>query len=134
MSGQTIGQVARQAGVGLETVRFYEREGLLAAPPRNAQGHRLFPAETVRRIRFIKRGQELGFTLSELRDLLDLRITGQASCGEVRQRALQKIEVIDRKLAALHRMREALAALVSECDEGSDIAACPILEALDEAP
>ena len=126
-----IGQVARRAGVGVETIRFYEREGLIDKPPRRASGYRQYPVNTADRVRFIKRAKELGFTLKEIRELLTLRAAPRAKCGEVRRRAAQKIQDIDEKIASLSRMREALGTLMAQCEGNRPVTECPILEALD---
>src|SRR5256885_12029790 len=94
----SIGQVARRAGVGVETVRFYEREGLLEEPPRRASGYRQYPEQVVTRIRFIKRAQRLGFSLREIMELLALRVDGQHSSEEVKLAASAKIPAIECQL------------------------------------
>jgi MerR family mercuric resistance operon transcriptional regulator len=91
----TIGRLAREAGVNLETVRFYERQGLLSKPPRSASGYRLFPADAARRLKFIKRAQELGFSLSEIRQLLALRTSRRTTSAEIRKRTEAKIADIE---------------------------------------
>ncbi len=130
----SIGKVANRAGVGIETVRFYEREGLIAAPPRSESGYRQYPADTVARLRFVKKAKELGFSLKEIRELLSLKAKSSGSCGDVRNRATGKIEDIDRKIAVLQAMRKALSALVEECSGEGPRSACPILGALDAEP
>lgn len=104
----SIGQVARRAGVGVETVRYYEREGLLEEPPRRASGYRQYSEQVVKRLHFIKRAQKLGFSLKEITELLQLRVDAQTACEEVRQHAEAKIAEVDRKLIELQRMRQAL--------------------------
>ena len=104
------GQIAEQTGVHVETLRYYERLGLLAAPPRRSSGYREYPKETVPLLRFIKRAQELGFTLAEIEELLKLRAV-QGNCSVVRSSALAKIEDIDRRVKSLLAMKQALAAL-----------------------
>lgn len=131
MESLTIGQVARSAGVGVETVRFYEREGLIAEPPRRPSGYRQYPPDVVRRIRFIKRAKDLGFTLAEIGELLSLRIAPETTCADVRDRAVVKIADIDGKLLALQRMKEALVRLTKACTGSGPTTECPILEALD---
>ncbi|NOY45520.1 MAG: MerR family DNA-binding protein [Deltaproteobacteria bacterium] len=130
--GLTIGQVARAAGVGVETVRFYERKGLIEQPEKPMFGRRTYPPETVARIRFIRRAKELGFTLKEIAELLELRMDPGKSCAEVRDRALAKMADIDRKIEALGRMRRALAGLASACRGRGPTTDCPILEAMEE--
>jgi MerR family mercuric resistance operon transcriptional regulator len=131
MNGQTIGAVAKQANVHVETLRYYERRGLVARPLRSVANYRLYPAETVRRVRFIKHAQALGFSLKEIRELLALRAAPRARCADVRSRAEAKIAAIETKIRALHAMRKALAKLVLECVGHGPITDCPILETLD---
>jgi MerR family mercuric resistance operon transcriptional regulator len=127
-------ELADAAGVNLQTIRYYERQRLLPKPPRTPQGHRIYPPEAVRRVRFIKRAQALGFTLKEIRDLLLLRVTPGRGCADVRTRARAKIEDVDEKIAALRAMREALDRLVATCRTDGPLSACPILDALDAEP
>ena len=129
----TIGQVAGRAGVGVETVRFYEREGLIPEPPRTPSGYRQYAPDAVVRIRFIKRAKELGFTLKEIKELLALRAAPGARCEQVRRVAAEKIEDIDRKIEHLGSMRKALSRVTAECEGRRPVSECPILEALDEA-
>lgn len=131
MSELTIGQVAKRAGVGVETVRFYERKGLVRQPERPEGGVRRYPAETVSRVRFVRHAKELGFSLREVAELLALRQT--PSCEDVRARAEAKIADIDRKLAALEHMRDALEGLVAQCRASGRGAGCPILQAMEGA-
>ena len=131
MPAMTIGQVARQAGVGVETVRFYERTGLLTAPPRRASGYRQYAQEAVTRLQFIKRAKELGFSLKEITELLSLRVDPETTCGEVKQRAEAKIADIEAKLRDLQRMKEALTTLVAACSGSGPTSQCPILDALE---
>ena len=130
----TIGKVANQAGVGIETVRFYEREGLIPDPPRSESGYRRYPEDTVARLRFVKKAKELGFSLKEIRELLSLEAKPSGSCAEVRSRATDKIEDIDQKIAVLQAMRKALKGLVEECSGKGPRTECPILNALDAEP
>jgi MerR family mercuric resistance operon transcriptional regulator len=128
----TIGRLARIGGVNLETVRYYEREGLLPKPPRSASGYRMFPADAARRLRFIKRAQELGFSLSEIRELLSLRMKSGGRHDVVRSRAGAKIVEIDKKIRALQRMKHALRTLTDQCDACAPNSACPILASLED--
>lgn len=132
MKSLTIGRLAREAGVNLETVRYYERRGLLPKPPRSASGYRLFPVEAARRLRFIRRAQELGFSLGEIRELLSLRVSATARSTDVRKRAEAKIADIDAKLRSLDSMKRTLRNLTNACEGCGPIAACPILESLDK--
>ena len=131
MDGLTIGDVVKQANVRIETLRYYEREGLVARPPRSRSNYRLYPEETVRRVQFIKRAQQLGFSLKEIQDLLALRAEPQARCADVRERALAKIRQIEHKLYTLQAMHTALTRLVAACVGQGPITDCPILESLD---
>lgn len=129
--GLTIGQVARQAGITVETVRFYEKQGLLVAPQRTPAGYRLYAADTVKRLRFIKRAKEVGFSLKDIAELLELRREPGASCADVKVRAAHKIEEVDRRMRELQRIREALARMAIKCTGQGDLRECPILEALE---
>jgi MerR family mercuric resistance operon transcriptional regulator len=129
--GLKIGQVAELGGVNLQTIRYYEREGLLPKPPRLASGYRAFPEQTVRRVRFIKRAQNLGFTLTEIKELLSLRLDRQRNSGEVRVLAQAKIEDIDEKVRTLKRMRRVLGDLTQRCSGCGPSSECPILESID---
>lgn len=126
-----IGQVAQRAGVGVETVRFYERQGLIDEPPRSTSGYRQYSEGTVTKLRFIKRAKDLGFSLSEVKEMISLRLDSTASASEVKTRAEAKIADIEEKLRDLQRVREALLHLVQGCDGTSSTAACPILVALE---
>jgi MerR family copper efflux transcriptional regulator len=133
MARLTTGKLATEGGVNLETVRYYERRGLLPKPPRTPAGYRTFDAEAVRRLRFIKQAQALGFSLREIRELLALRVDPRTSCGDVRRRAEAKIADIEGKLRALRAMKRALVRLTATCAKGSaPVSACPILESLEE--
>ena len=124
------GEVAAQAGVNVQTLRYYERRGLLRQPERRASGYREYLPDAVRLVRFIKRAQELGFTLTEIEDLLLLRDNQKASCREVRAAAQAKIEDIEQKVQALLSMKRALRVLVRSCTSDASVRYCPILEAL----
>jgi MerR family copper efflux transcriptional regulator len=132
METLSIGQVARRAGVGVETVRFYEREGLLEEPPRRASGYRQYSEQAIKRIHFIKRAQQLGFSLKEITELLMLRVDAQTSCEEVKQRTEAKIAEVERKLVELQRMRQALIHVAALCTGQGPASACPMLDALDQ--
>ena len=127
----TIGKIARQSGVGIETVRFYEKQGLLHEPQRSAANYRLYPEAAVGRLRFIKRAKELGFSLREIRELLQLHDNPHATKGEVRQKTEAKIADIRVKIADLTRMLKALETLVHACDGHGPVVECPILKALE---
>ena len=131
MQGLKVGEVAQRAGVNLQTVHYYERRGLLPKPPRTDSNYRAYPADAVLRVRFIKRAQDLGFTLKEIQELLSLRAAPRARCGDVRERAEAKVRDIDEKVRTLQAMRTALTKLVRECSGSGPVTKCPILEALD---
>ncbi len=132
MSGLTIGTVANQAGVNIETLRYYERKGIVSKPPRTSSNYRVYPDETVRRVRFVKRAQELGFSLNEIKELLALRATRGATCDDVCRQALHKIGDIEEKIQTLQAMKDALRKLVKECaSANAPVSDCAILEALD---
>ncbi len=126
------GEVAAQAGVNVQTLRYYERRGLLEEPERRPSGYREYPADAVRLILFIKRAQELGFTLTEIEDLLRLRSDQESACSEVRSAAEAKIEDIEQKVRHLRAMKRALSALVASCATEGSPRHCPLLEALDD--
>ena len=128
----TIGHVARHAGVGIETVRFYEREGLLEKPDRTTSGYRQYDQEVINRLRFIKRAKELGFTLKEIKELLSLKVDPNTTCAEVKSRAEEKIDDIANKIRTLQNMKKALVKLTKECSGSSSSSECSILEALDK--
>src|SRR6266851_5443299 len=132
MDTLSIGQVAQRAGVGVETVRFYEREGLLEEPPRRASGYRQYSEQVVQRIHFIKRAQKLGFSLKEITELLLLRVDGQTSCDEVKGRTEAKLAEVERKMVELQRMRHALLQVASLCIGPGPTSRCPMLDALDQ--
>lgn len=131
MEGLRVSQVAQRAAVNLQTIHFYERKGLLLRPPRTAANYRMYSQDTVHRVRFIKRAQELGFALKDIKELLSLRATPGTRCADVREQAQTKLQDIDEKIVALQRMRRALTKLIGECEGKKPISACPILEALD---
>ncbi len=131
MGSLMIGQLAQRAGVGVETVRFYEREGLISEPPRRPSGYRDYPPETVTRIQFIRRAKDLGFSLKEISELLELRVRPRRNCALGKRTADAKIADIDTKVAALRRMRRALTHLTKACEERTPTTECPILTSLD---
>ena len=130
MKTMTIGQVARQAGVGVETLRFYEREGLLEQPTRRESGYRQYAPAVVDRLRFIQRAKVLGFTLREIKELLHLHEDEDATRADVKRRAVAKIVDIEAKIEDLRRMRATLGKLAEACDGDGPLHGCPIIEAL----
>ena len=131
MEGLKVGEVAKRAAVNLQTIHYYEREGLLPRPPRTASNYRMYTTDAIRRVRFIKRAQELGFALRDIKELLSLRAALGTCCRDVRQQARAKLQDIEEKIGMLQRMRRALTKLIGECSGRGPITACPILEALD---
>lgn len=136
METLTIGKVAKKAGVNIETIRYYERQGFIPKPPRRQSergtpGYRHYPAETVKRIQFIRHAKELGFSLKEIAELLSLRIEQGVTCGDVRKRAEAKIADIEERILNLQRMKKALVNLTKECKGRGPVSECPILEALE---
>jgi len=127
----TIGWIARRAGVGVETVRFYERQGLIEEPPRRLSGYREYDEEVVSRLGFIRRAKELGFTLKEIKELLSLRRDPATPAADVKRRAQAKIVDIEGKIRALQEMKKALETLTSACRTHGSSAECPLLHALD---
>jgi Hg(II)-responsive transcriptional regulator len=126
-----IGELAKRAGVNIQTVRYYERRGLLHDPRRHADGYREYTETTLERLRFIKRAQELGFTLSEIGELLALRLNPGTTAAEVKSRAKEKITEIEGKLRDLERIRHALTHLAGQCRGGrGPVGDCPLLDAL----
>lgn len=125
-----IGDVARQAELSIDAVRFYEREGLLGRVRRSNAGQRQYDEDTVRRLAFVRRATALGFSLAEVKSLLTLRVSARMPCERVRERALSKLADIDRRIADLQEMRGALARLATGCEQGSALGTCPFLDEL----
>jgi MerR family copper efflux transcriptional regulator len=126
----TISQLAKQAQVNVETVRYYERRGLLPQPPRRASGYRQYSQDDLAYLQFIRRAQTLGFSLKEIAELLALRVDPTMSCHDVRERATHKLADVDAKIRALEHIRGALEQLIAACSGQGPISACPILDAL----
>lgn len=124
---RTISKLAKELGVSVETIRFYERKGLIVQPLKPAQGYRHYPDNTVSRIRFIKRAQELGFTLTEINNLLTI---DELPCNQVEALATLKLNAIREKIKDLQQLELSLSQLLSECRVNSNIDTCPIIEAL----
>ena len=131
MKGMTIGKVATRTGVGIETIRFYERQGLIAEPARRPSGYRDYPPDVIERVRFIKKAKELGFSLREIAELLFLRVDNDRTCADVYDRATAKIGEIEEKIGHLEQMKNAMAALASSCTGEGPTGECPFLEALE---
>ncbi|MEQ9145575.1 MAG: MerR family DNA-binding protein [Parvibaculaceae bacterium] len=132
MSDRTISKAAEEAGVGVETIRFYERKGLIDQPLRpKGGGYRVYSKEAIERIRFIRQAQELGFSLHEIDELLSLRADPETDCADVQAQASAKLEEVERKMAQLRTIRSALKELIAACPKrGPAAGRCTILEAL----
>ena len=128
----TISRAAKAANVNVETIRFYERRGLVDQPPKPpGGGMREYDSDTVARIRFIRQAQDIGFSLREIAELLSLRADPDADCADVRARAIEKREEVLTKLDRLSRIRDALDVLIARCPGDGDVACCTILDAMD---
>ncbi len=132
MEPLTRGQLAKRAKVNIETVRYYERRGLIPKPHRRESGYRQYSDETVKRIQFIKHAKDLGFSLKEINELLSLKLDPKTSCSEVRNRAEAKISDIEDKIITLQKMKKALVKLTRACSGTGPVNECPILEALEK--
>ena len=126
----TRSEVAKRAGVSRETVRYYEKRGLIPSPSRTAAGYRQYTEEYVERIRFVRRAQELGFTLQEINELLALRADPEVSSSAVKKQAEAKIAEVEEKIRDLSRIKKALSRLITSCGQEQPSANCPIMEAL----
>ena len=132
MSNLTIGAVAKRAGVGVETIRFYERQGLIEQPQKPVEGFRRYPDDVVMRIRFIRQAKKLGFSLQEISELLDLSLAPEQNCAQIRLRAEAKISVIGSKIEALDKIKKVLSQLVVACNTQNQRKRCPIIESIIE--
>ena len=131
MKNMTIGKLAKKAEVNIETVRYYERRGLMPKPSRRTSGYRQYTEKDVERLLFIREAKNLGFSLDEISQLLSLRVDPVTSCQDVRRLAETKIEEIEKKMDAFRRIKKVLTKLAFSCKAGSPDSECPILEALD---
>ncbi len=132
MKNLTRGQLAKKAEVNPETVRYYEKMGLLPKAQRTESGYRLFSEEDVKRIKFIKRAKELGFTLKEIKELLELRFETQGECQEVRKLAEEKLIDVEKKIQDLEKIKEILQDLVNQCPNEGSILQCPIITSIEK--
>jgi MerR family mercuric resistance operon transcriptional regulator len=133
MDGMTRGEVAEKAGVNPETLRYYERKELIPKPPRSDGGFRLYDDSYVDRLRFIRRAKDLGFTLAEIKDLLELRVDDEATCRDVKVQADEKIDEVEEKIRVLQRIHEALTQLAAACEDSQGpTSECPILDAMED--
>jgi len=131
MDGLTIGELAKQSNLHVETLRYYERRGLIPKPPRTVSNYRMYSSENLRRVEFIKQAQGLGFSLEEIKKLLALRASPRAKCADVRNYAIHKIEDIQERIRSLTRMLRSLEKLLRECSGDLPATECPILESLE---
>jgi MerR family transcriptional regulator, mercuric resistance operon regulatory protein len=127
--GLTRGALAARTGCNIETIRYYEKIGLLPPPPRSAGGHRLYGRDLVKRLNFVRRSRDLGFTLDEIRELLHLVDGGTYTCGEVEQLARDHVREIRRKIADLRTLQRVLKTMAAQCSGGA-VPDCPIIDAL----
>ena len=125
-----IGEVARQSDVGVETIRYYERQGLLAEPERRPSGYRQYDETVIARLQFIRHAKELGFTLAEIGELLGLWFDANTRCEHVRKRAAEKINDIEERIRSLQKMRRALNQVIKECTSRGSLDDCPLWEGL----
>lgn len=132
MSRYSIGQVAKQSGISVETIRYYEKKGLLKEPERKESGYRQYKQEAIARLSFIQQAKELGFSLKEIGELLSIRSDENNLCNEVKQLAQEKLGNIESKLKMLQRMRKSLKKLVDVCPGQAPLNECPILDALEK--
>ncbi len=124
----TIGKVAKLSEVGVETIRYYEREGIICQPKKNGGAFREYPDDVVHRVRFIKRAQELGFSLNEITEMLSLRNDSSGTCSKIKSKADMKLCQIEEKIADLKRIKKALIKVKAICERQDPTSACPILE------
>ena len=130
MNGLTIGQVAQRTGMGIETIRFYERKGLIAEPPRKESGYRQYETAVLDRLAFIRQAKALGFSLGEIHELLSLRLKADTSSRDIKKIAATRLTDIEQKIKVLRRMQRALKKLVDQCPGQGSIHECPIMEAM----
>jgi len=127
-----IGDIAKKLGINIQTIRYYERIGMIAKPERSLSGYRYFTEDFVKRIEFIKKAQQIGFSLDEIKELLKLKVSSSKNSKRVREKTEQKLNLIDKKLARLTALKKVLKELVSVCEKKGTTQPCPILQSLDE--
>ena len=132
MESLTTSELARTVGVNIQTIRYYERTGLLPTPPRTESGYRQFPEEAAARLRFIRNAQAIGFSLNEIRDLISLRLNATSSCADIQARAREKVSQIEDKIGELRRIKKALESFSSACSDALALEECQFLEHLDD--
>lgn len=125
----TIGKLSSQTGVNIETIRYYEKEGILPASPRTEGGHRLYSEEHLRRLTFVRRSRELGFSLNEIRTMLDMVDGGNLTCSEVKDVTVKHLENVRDKISDLQKLEKTLKAIASQC-KGNKTPDCPIIDSL----
>jgi len=129
----TIGKVSKHSGIGIETIRYYEREGLIEPPKRReSSGYREYNPSVVIRLSFIRRAKDLGFSLQDIRELLSLSVETKSKCASVKKKALGKLKEINERMEQLQKIRGALSQLISQCDQKRPTSDCPILDALEQ--
>ena len=131
MPSFTIGQLAKQVSMSTDAIRLYERQGLIAEPPRSENGYRHYPEHTLARLKFIQRAKTMGFTLKQMGELLTIQRTSHNTCEEVRQQAQSKLLDIQHKLDELLRLKTALETLIHTCDAPHPVEICPLLQTLE---
>jgi len=130
----SIGQVAKQTGLSVEAIRYYEKEALITPPDRSGAGYRIYQPEIVKRVLFIKRAKAVGFSLKEIRELLSLKASESTCCADIKNVTLEKIAQIENKISELETMRNVLTDLATRCESenASGLSDCPILDSLDQ--
>jgi MerR family mercuric resistance operon transcriptional regulator len=131
MRALSIGALAKQTGITVEAVRYYERVGLIPRPPRSTSGYRRYPETTLRRLKFIQHAKNVGFTLRDIRELLSLQASPDAGCADVRRQASRKLAEVEARIEALGEIRAALADLIKRCRGTGPTSECPIIDALE---
>jgi DNA-binding transcriptional MerR regulator len=134
MATMKIGELAKRSHIGIETIRYYEREGLLLAPQRRPSGYRQYDESTVERLEYIRRAKGLGFTLAEIRELLELSFVASAGCDHIRQRAEAKVADIDEKVRSLQLMKRSLGKIVQQCRTKNSTDDCPLVHKSKKQP
>jgi MerR family transcriptional regulator, copper efflux regulator len=134
MKSMKIGEVAKRSGIGIETIRYYEREGLLQEPERRPSGYRQYHESTLQRLEYIGRAKALGFTLAEIRELLELSFAAPSGCDHIRQRAEAKITDIEGKIRSLQQMRRSLRKIVDRCKAKDSPDDCPLVHDAKRTP
>jgi MerR family transcriptional regulator, copper efflux regulator len=127
MTVMKIGEVAKRSHIGIETIRYYEREGLLLEPERRPSGYRQYDESTVERLEYIRRAKDLGFTLADIKELLELSFVAHAGCDHIRQRAEAKITDIEEKIRSLQQMKRSLGKIVERCGKKNSTEDCPLV-------